>query len=83
VDADGRKIDGFYFELTGGGPNVGYAFVRAAVQDNSLLANLKALLDANGKAAVPIADLQQRPYEDSKGRLAQGMRSVLVKASTQ
>jgi hypothetical protein len=67
VGAGGQEINGFRFLITGAGPVVGYAFVRAAAQDTSLAKTLNAVLDSTGTTSL-VTNLRIRPYDENLGR---------------
>lgn len=67
VGAGGQEINGFRFLVTGAGPVVGYAFVRAAAQDSSLAKSLNAALDSTG-ATTLVTNLHVRPYDEDRNR---------------
>lgn len=67
IGAGGREIDGFRFLLTADGPIVGYAFVRGAAQDRSLVDTLNAALDSTG-TTTPVTSLHRRPFDDGRDR---------------
>jgi hypothetical protein len=67
VGAGGQEINGFRFLITGAGPVVGYAFVRAAAQDTSLAKTLNAALDSTGTTSL-VTNLRIRPYDENLGR---------------
>jgi hypothetical protein len=65
VAAGGQEIDGFRFLITAAGPKVGYAFVRGAAQDGSLVKAMNAALDSTGTATL-VTNLHRRAYDEDR-----------------
>lgn len=60
ITDDGRKVNGFYFEISGGGT----AFVYGKIQNDKLFQDLKKALNATGTARA-IKSMSTGQYEDS------------------
>ena len=67
VGKGGQDMDGFRFLLTADGPIVGYAFVRGAAQDRSLVKALNAALNSTGTTTL-VTSLHRRPYDEDRER---------------
>ncbi len=60
ITDDGRKVNGFYFEISGAGT----AIVYGKIKNDQLFQDLKKALNATGKA-TPIKSMSIAAYEDS------------------
>ena len=67
VGEGGQDINGFRYLLTADGPIVGYAFVRGAAQDRSLVEALNAALESTGTTTL-VTSLRRRPYDEDRER---------------
>lgn len=63
TDQNGRKLNGYYFEVSG----VGSSFLQGKIQNEKLFERIKSAADKTGKGII-VVDVEKRPYDGVEWR---------------